>query len=78
MFTGTSNCVHSLTLVYGLFVARAPSFTTVLKAAIIGGDTDSNAAMLGAMIGGIKGVRFIPPHYIEHIERGSEVRRGDA
>lgn len=63
-----------MTMVLGLFVSRAPSFTSMLKAAIIGGDTDSNAAMLGALIGGIKGVRFIPPHYTEAVENGSAVR----
>lgn len=45
-----------------------------MKAAIIGGDTDSNAAMLGALIGGIRGVRFVPLHYVEAVENGAEVR----
>lgn len=58
-------------MVLGLFVSRAPAFTSVLKAAILGGDTDSNAAMLGALIGGIKGIRYIPPHYTEAVENGS-------
>jgi hypothetical protein len=31
--------------VYGLFAQRSPSFGTVLKAATIGGDTDTHAAI---------------------------------
>ena len=39
-------------MVYGLFVQAVPSFATILNAVFIGGDTDTNAAMVGAMVGG--------------------------
>jgi ADP-ribosylglycohydrolase len=48
-------CVHSLVMVIGLWAAERPSFRTVSRAALIGGDTDSNAAMVGALVGGLRG-----------------------
>jgi hypothetical protein len=42
---GTHKVQDSLTVVYGIVAQRAPSFQSVLKAALLGGDTDSNASM---------------------------------
>jgi len=66
-------CVDSLTMVYGLFAQRIPSFQSILKAAVLGGDTDSNAAMVGAMIGGLRGNICIPQHYIDGVHKSNEI-----
>lgn len=42
---GTHKVMDSLTVVYGIVAQRSPSFQSVLKAALLGGDTDSNASM---------------------------------
>lgn len=42
---GTHKVMDSLTVVYGIIAQRSPSFQSVLKAALLGGDTDSNASM---------------------------------
>jgi len=64
---GTYYVINSLTMVYGLFVQSEPSFDVILKACFIGGDTDSNAAMVGAMIGGLKGPKIIPKEYLDKL-----------
>jgi len=61
--------VESLTMVIGILVSRDPSFGSVLTAALLGGDTDSNASMVAGILGGMKGVNFIPKTYIDQLYR---------
>jgi len=64
---GTHYCIDSLTMVYGLFAQHTPSFNTIIKATLIGGDTDSNASMLGGLIGGLKGRAALDETHIDHL-----------
>lgn len=43
---GTFFVVNCLTMVYGVLAAERPSFGSLLRCAFIGGDTDTNAAMV--------------------------------
>jgi ADP-ribosyl-[dinitrogen reductase] hydrolase len=66
---GTFFCVDSCTMVIGLLLSFGLSFDTILKAVYIGGDTDSNAAMVGAVVGGVKGVDVIPQEYLQNLDQ---------
>eukprot|EP00028_Trichosphaerium_sp_Am-I-7-wt_P000814 CAMPEP_0168523456 /NCGR_PEP_ID=MMETSP0405-20121227/9994_1 /TAXON_ID=498012 /ORGANISM="Trichosphaerium sp, Strain Am-I-7 wt" /LENGTH=362 /DNA_ID=CAMNT_0008545333 /DNA_START=160 /DNA_END=1248 /DNA_ORIENTATION=+ len=50
-------CVDSLVMIIGLLMRKPPTFEVILDAVYIGGDTDSNAAMIGGIIGGMKGLK---------------------
>jgi len=60
-------------MVVGLLVKDGLKFDTILSAALIGGDTDSNAAIVGAIVGGVKGVHHIPEEYILPLEKNDEL-----
>jgi len=65
---GDFKCFNSLTMVIGLVLcsseAQKLSFDTIVRAALIGGDTDSNASMVGAVVGLVCGKEVIPQDYI--------------
>lgn len=66
---GTYHCASSLSMVIGILVTTN-EFTfesTVLRAALIGGDTDSNAALVGGILGGLHGTRWIPSNYVAEL-----------
>jgi len=65
---GTFYCINCLTMVYGLIAQQSPSFQSVLKAVFIGGDTDSNASMVGAIVGGLRGPLEFPKEYVDNLE----------
>ncbi|CAF1256425.1 unnamed protein product [Didymodactylos carnosus] len=72
---GTFFCVDSLSMVIGLLACQVPSFDTVVRATEIGGDTDSNAAMIGALVGGMKGQKEIDEHHVKYLYRTDYVRQ---
>ncbi|CAF1502761.1 unnamed protein product [Adineta ricciae] len=75
---GTFYCVDSLTMVIGLIACLStcqPDFETIVRASEIGGDTDSNAAMIGAIVGGMKGVTCLDQEHIEQVYRSDYVRK---
>jgi ADP-ribosylglycohydrolase len=75
---GTFYCVDSLTMVIGLIASLPtcePNFDTLIRASEIGGDTDSNAAMIGAIIGGMNGVTYLEQEHINQVYRSDYVRK---
>jgi ADP-ribosyl-[dinitrogen reductase] hydrolase len=75
---GTFYCVDSLTMIIGLIACLPtcePNFDTLIRASEIGGDTDSNAAMIGAIIGGMKGVKSLDEEHITQVYRTDDVRK---
>jgi ADP-ribosylglycohydrolase len=67
-------CVNSLTCVIGIWCGAIPSYeNTVMRAATIGGDTDSNAAIVGSLLGGVYGIRSIPEPYGRFIYQRSMI-----
>ena len=52
-----------------------PNFTTLVRASEIGGDTDSNAAMIGALVGGSDGENAIDKQHIDVLYRHDYVRK---
>jgi ADP-ribosylglycohydrolase len=75
---GTFYCVDSLTMIIGLIACLPtcePNFDTLIRASEIGGDTDSNAAMIGAIIGGMKGITSLEQEHINQVYRTDYVRK---
>lgn len=66
---GTSYAYNSLGLSYALFVSNPNSFHVVWQTALAGGDTDSNASIVGSLYGALKGASFIPKHLLTGLER---------
>ena len=85
---GTYHCISSFTFVWAYLAAFAPCCaascaradivpTAIAHSALLGGDTDSNAAMIGGVLGGIFGATSIEPHVaaVPHIEIINEAVR---
>jgi ADP-ribosylglycohydrolase len=75
---GTFHCVDSLTMIIGLIACLPtcePNFDTLIRASEIGGDTDSNAAMIGAIIGGMKGIKSLEQEHINQVYRTDYIRK---
>jgi ADP-ribosylglycohydrolase len=75
---GTYYCVDSLTMVIGLLACLPtcePNFNTLIYASEIGGDTDSNAAIIGAIIGGMKGLTSLDQEHINQVYQTDYVRK---
>ena len=75
---GTYYCVDSLSMVIGLIACLPscePNFDTLIRASEIGGDTDSNAAMIGTILGGMKGVKNLEQEHITHVYRTDYIRK---
>ena len=68
--TGTSCfCLESIPFVIATFLRWPTDFRQgVLEAVNAGGDTDSNAAMVGALIGLNSGLEAIPREWLERVE----------
>jgi ADP-ribosylglycohydrolase len=58
--SGACYVYHSLPFSYMFFLQNPHSFDTVEKTIRAGGDTDSNAALVGALIGALHGTRIVP------------------
>eukprot|EP01012_Entosiphon_sulcatum_P027661 TRINITY_DN33358_c0_g1_i1.p1 TRINITY_DN33358_c0_g1~~TRINITY_DN33358_c0_g1_i1.p1 ORF type:complete len:388 (-),score=49.02 TRINITY_DN33358_c0_g1_i1:68-1231(-) len=72
---GTFYCANSLAMVVALLCRSPPQFTSILEAALIGGDTDSNAAMVGSILGGMKGNELDTHQLREHVTGLPELQK---
>jgi len=59
---------NSFGLSYSLFVRNPRSFDAVFDAVNAGGDTDTNASIVGSLVGALNGMEVIPPELIEGLE----------
>ncbi|KAH3763673.1 ADP-ribosylglycohydrolase family protein [Pelomyxa schiedti] len=69
----TFQAIDSLTAVCGLFLQEPFGFDTVVRATKMGGDTDSNAAIIGTIVGYILGPQCIPRHLLDGLASHSIV-----
>ncbi len=75
---GTYYCVNSLSMIIGLLASLPtcePNFETLVRASEIGGDTDSNAAMIGAILGGMKGLTHLDQDHINQLYQMDSLRK---
>lgn len=55
-----------IVMAYGLWAMRPPNFTTCIKAALMGGSAPhALAAIIGQMLGGVRGQSVIPSACLE-------------
>jgi len=59
---------NSFGLSYSLFVRNPHSFDAVFDAVNAGGDTDTNASIVGSLVGALNGMEVIPTDLIEGLE----------
>ena len=52
---------------------RDPELAMV-RAVGIGGDTDTTASMVGAIVGALHGVEALPPRWVDRLENGARGR----
>ncbi|MFT4705787.1 MAG: ADP-ribosyl-[dinitrogen reductase] hydrolase [Bradymonadia bacterium] len=71
----TSYACHSVTYVIALLCGRPWEFEAGVVAAVNGGgDTDSNGAMVGAVLGAAYGLRKLPKGFVEKLEEAEMLR----
>ena len=71
----TSYVCYSVPFVVGMLLSAPWEFEEGVVAAVnVGGDTDSNGAMVGAVLGAAYGARKLPKRYVEKVEEGEMIR----
>ncbi len=63
---------YTLPFCYGMFLRNPDSVGTIYDTVSAGGDTDTNASIVGGMLGAVHGAGFFPKHLVEglaHRER---------
>lgn len=70
---GTFYCLNSMIMVMGILLSNTQSFDDILRVVYIGGDTDSNASMVGAILSGCLGSNIIPKNYITDLQEKDEI-----
>lgn len=87
VFTATKIYMHngggcyvgdSLPFSYAFFVRNPDSIETLYDVGNAGGDTDTNASMVGALLGALHGTAIFPPHLVEGLwQRDRIIRAAD-
>ena len=71
----TSYVCNSVSFVVALLLGRAWEFEDGVIAAVnAGGDTDTNASMVGAILGAAYGARKLPRRYLDKVEESEMIR----
>ena len=71
---GKSYCFDSLPFAFAYFLRNYDSIEAVYNAASAGGDTDTNASMVGALLGSLHGTKVFPDHLVERLHKIEEVK----
>jgi ADP-ribosyl-[dinitrogen reductase] hydrolase len=69
-----AHVVESLPAAFRVFMATDSYEEAVVEAIRLGGDTDTVAAMVGALAGTYYGFEEIPEKYLDSLERAAEIR----
>jgi len=70
---GNYHAANSSTFVWCVLYQEKPSWNSVLKAIELGGDTDTNASMVGSVVGFCCGIEEIPAEHIEKLQKRNEI-----
>lgn len=62
---GSCYCYNSVPFSYGFFLGNPTSIESLYDVVNAGGDTDSNGAIVGALLGALNGMSIFPNHLIE-------------
>lgn len=71
--TGSGYSVSSLEAAFWCFYRTSSFEEAILKAANLGDDADTTAAITGQLCGAYYGVRSIPPHWLEKLHMRAEI-----
>lgn len=64
---GTYYVYNSLPFTYAFFLRDPTNIESLYECASAGGDTDSNASMLGTLLGALHGASFFPKHLVDSL-----------
>ena len=70
---GSCYCYNSVPFTYGFFLGNPHSIESLYDVVNAGGDTDSNASMLGALLGALHGMSIFPNHLVEGLVEKNRV-----
>ena len=71
---GTSYICNSLPFSYAFFLRSPFSIETLFEAGNAGGDTDTNASMVGGLLGALNGISIFPRHLIDGLQQKERIR----
>ena len=66
-------CYYNMPFTYMFFLQGPQSIETLYDIASAGGDTDSNAAILGSMMGALNGTGVFPKHLVDGLDKRDEI-----
>lgn len=69
----TCYAYNSLPFSYAAFLRNPRSIETLYDVASAGGDTDTNASIVGGMLGALNGTRIFPDHLVQGLWKKDEV-----
>jgi len=73
---GSCYCFHSLPFTYAYFLLYASEPIDCIIALVnAGGDTDTNASIAGALVGGWRGIRYLPSWFLRGLENSGKVKQ---
>jgi ADP-ribosyl-[dinitrogen reductase] hydrolase len=70
---GSCYCYNSIPFSLGFFLKNPNSIETLYNVVSAGGDTDSNGAMVGAMLGALNGEEIFPKHLVDGLKVKDQV-----
>lgn len=71
---GSCYCYHSIPFTHAFFLRNPNSIESLYDCASAGGDADSNASMLGGMLGALNGSSIFPEHLITGLKNLELIR----
>lgn len=66
---GTCYCLNSIPFSYYFFAKNPHDIRSMYEAASGGGDTDSNASMVGALLGALNGEEIFPKNLVDELDQ---------
>jgi len=66
---GTYHAANSSTFVWCILYRDKPSWNRVLKAIELGGDTDTNASMVGSVVAFCCGIEELPSEHLDQLQK---------
>jgi len=72
---GTCYAYNSVPFSYAAFLTDPRSIDTLYDVASAGGDTDSNASIVGGLLGAFNGTKIFPQHLIDGLWRKDEIMK---
>jgi len=70
---GTYHAAKSSTFVWCILYQDKPSWNRVIKAIELGGDTDTNASMVGSVVAFCCGIEELPSEHLDQLQKKNEL-----